>query len=82
MPVTPIEMQRITITSEPKQIYNEALCQIPAGLSPVIWNSEWLEGSLGDLIGPGVIYDERAAKKLNPVIANIEVDLFMAQPYT
>jgi len=36
---------------------------------------------LRDLIDPDAVYNEGAAEKLKPVISNIEVDLFMAQPY-
>jgi len=71
-----IWLQRITLPFDKDYAYEEPVCQLIAGKQVQIWNSEWLNNRLKNLIDPKKIIDSEKIKKLSPVIQKQEVELF------
>jgi RNA-directed DNA polymerase len=71
-----IWLQRITLKSERGKHYKDCLCEKVNDSSINIWNSDWLNDDLNNLISKESIIDEAAIDKLNLVIASDEVELF------
>lgn len=74
-----IWLQRITITFDKSRNYDEPICQLVAGGSPQIWNTDWLSQKLSKLISSANIVDQKKIEELSPVISSNEVELFMSK---
>ncbi len=71
-----IWLQRITITFDKNKNYSEKLCQKVYNSSIKLWNVEWLNSDLQNLINNEIIVDETIIEELKPIIEPIEVELF------
>lgn len=69
-------LQRITITLDKNYNYSEGLCGLVANEDVQIWNVEWLNKSLGNIINSKKIIDRKIIESLPSVIQQDEVDLF------
>lgn len=69
-------LQRITLKLDYQVEYNEDLCNIVFGQDAIIWNSDWLEDSLKEIINPKKIIDSEVLDEITPVIEAAEIELF------
>jgi len=69
-------LQRITLKLDDQVEYNEDLCNIVFGQDAIIWNSDWLEDSLKEIINPKKIIDSEVLDEITPVIEVAEIELF------
>ncbi len=71
-----IWLQRITIKFDRTKNYEEKLCEKVNNSSTKLWNIDWLNDNLQDLINKEIIIDETVIDDLNPIIEPAEVQLF------
>jgi RNA-directed DNA polymerase len=71
-----IWLQRVTIKIEREKIYTEKLCQKVNDQAIQIWNSDWLNGTLKNLVESTSIINEDLINDLDDVIESDEVQLF------
>lgn len=71
-----IWLQRLTIKFDRTRIYQEELCKKVNDSSIQIWNSDWLNSTLKNLIVGIPIIDEQVIQEINVVIDSDEVQLF------
>ena len=71
-----IWLQRITILFDRNKSYTEKLCQKVNTSSIELWNVDWLNNDLKNLIKNEIIIDETIIDELKPVIESDEVQLF------
>ncbi len=71
-----IWIQRITLLMKRDKEYKEPLCRKVYDSDIVLWNSDWLNGRLKNIINSTPIINEEILEKLNPVIEVREIDLF------
>ena len=62
--------------NEENKEYKEPLCRKVYDSDIVLWNSDWLNGRLKNIINSTPIINEEILEKLNPVIEVREIDLF------
>lgn len=74
-----IWLQRITITFDKTCQYEEPICQLVAGDSAKIWNIDWLNQSLSQLIQPSKIVNQQKIDEISPVISSSEVEVFVSK---
>ncbi len=70
-------LQRISIKIDKKVEFDERLCQIVAGKSKDIWNSDWLKKDFKSLINSTSIIDSKILDDLDEIIDTEEVSLFV-----
>lgn len=73
-----IWLQRITLLTERDKEYDELLCRKVYNPDTELWNSDWLNDSMKDIINTTSIIDEGVIEGLPPVIEVREVDLFVS----
>ena len=56
--------------------YTETLCEKVNNLAVQIWNSDWLENNLKNIVANTSIIDETVIADIDAVIASEEVQLF------
>ena len=71
-----IWLQRITIKFDRTKNYEEKLCEKINNSSTKLWNIDWLNDNLQNLINKEIIIDETVIDDLNPIIEPAEVQLF------
>lgn len=71
-----IWLQRLTIKFDRTRVYQEELCKKVNDSSIQIWNSDWLNSTLKNLIAGIPIIDEQVIQEINVVIDSDEVQLF------
>jgi len=71
-----IWLQRLTIKIDRRRIYEENLCKKVNDPSVQIWNSDWLNNTLQNLIASTTIISEQVIENINVVIESEEVQLF------
>jgi len=71
-----IWIQRITIKFDRNKNYTEKLCQKLNSQTVKIWNSDWLNNDLQNLINKEIIINEQIIDELKYVIEPDEVQLF------
>ena len=71
-----IWLQRITLKIDRTKKYDEPLCEKVNDNSIKIWNSDWLNNNLQNLINSTSIIDEQVVDKIDKVIDIKEVELF------
>lgn len=69
-------LQRVTIKINREQSYKELLCQKVNDLSICIWNSEWLNDELREIIEEEPIIDEEIIDEIDRIIESEEFQLF------
>lgn len=74
-----IWLQRVSISFDVTQNYNEPLCKIVMGETPEIWNNAWLKDGLAELLSSNKIVCK--ITELPPVIAKEEIELFITQEH-
>jgi len=74
-----IWLQRVSISFDVTQNYNEPLCKIVMGETPEIWNNAWLKDGLAELLSSNNIVCK--ITELPPVIAKEEIELFITQEH-
>jgi hypothetical protein len=74
-----IWFQRLTIKINRLREYEEDLCKRVNDLNTAIWNTEWLNQELSDIINNTPIIDEDVIDEIDEVINNEEVELFKQQ---
>ena len=74
-----IWLQRMLKSSIEKFDFKEALCSIVKGESIEIWDNSWLNGNnkFKKLILPASIFDKTIFDKMNEIIEDNEVDIFI-----
>ncbi len=72
-------LQRITYKLDDQIEYKENLCKIVSGQDAVIWNSNWLNDNLKNLINPTKVINKETLDEITPIIEYDEVELF--NPY-
>lgn len=70
-------LQRISIKVDTGVVFDERLCQIVAGDSVEIWNSNWLKKDFRLLINKTSIVDNNTIRTLDEIIDPDEVSLFV-----
>jgi hypothetical protein len=73
-----IWLQRVTLKLEDTYSYGEPLCNKVINDQVIIWNSEWLNSGLKDLINTEKIVDQKVIEGLPAIIAPKEVELFIS----
>lgn len=63
-----IWLQRISISFSPKQKFSEKLCRIVVNPKRVLWNSEWINGDLKNIMDETKVVNKKIIKKMNKVI--------------
>ena len=76
-----IWLQRITIKTSNDFDYSEKLCNKVIDNDVVIWNSDWLQPNLKNIIDSHDLIDEKILEELGAVISDKEVSLFDRQAY-
>lgn len=71
-----IWLQRITLPTIRDKEYSETLCKKINNSDTELWNSEWLNENIKNIIKTTSIIDEEVIEGLNLVIGMEEVDLF------
>jgi len=71
-----IWLQRLTIKIDRNKQYTETLCEKVNNLAVQIWNSDWLENNLKNIVANTSIIDETVIADIDAVIASEEVQLF------
>jgi hypothetical protein len=71
-----IWMQRVTKDLNSSIKYTEKLCNLCTSDSEPIWNSEWLNSSIRNLISSYPIMNQKTYDKIDPIIQREEVELF------
>lgn len=71
-----IWLQRITLKLGKEFVFDEALCKKVAEEKVDIWNSEWLNPSLKQMIDSFAIVDQKTIDALPEIIESNEVELF------
>lgn len=71
-----IWLQRLTIKINRNKQYTETLCEKVNNLAVQIWNSDWLESNLKNIVENTSIIDETVIADIDVVIASKEVQLF------
>lgn len=71
-----IWLQRITLPTIRDKEYSETLCKKINNSDTELWNSEWLNENMKNIIKTTSIIDEEVIEGLTPVIGMEEVDLF------
>lgn len=71
-----IWLQRVTIKIDRDEEYEETLCKRVNDDSIKIWNSDWLNQDIIDLIDDGEIIDEDTIDAIDKVIESDEIQLF------
>lgn len=74
-----IWLQRLTIKQDRQRQYSEKLCEKVNNKALPIWNSDWLENNLKNLIETTDIIDETVIENMDIVIAKEEVELFKTE---
>lgn len=74
-----IWLQRITIKIDRERNYAEKLCEKVNDSAIQIWNSDWIENNLKNIIETIPIIDETVIEGIDEVIAIEEVELFKTQ---
>lgn len=69
-------LQRVTIKINRDQAYKELLCQKVNDLTVNIWNSEWLNDELREIIEDEPIIDEEVIDEIDIIIDSNEFQLF------
>jgi hypothetical protein len=71
-------LQRLTIKTNPEIVYEGALCQLirDTKASTKLWNNDWLQGDIKNLIENTDLIDREELEKLSRLIAAKEVDIF------
>jgi len=70
-------LQRISIKVDKNVEFEERLCQVIAGNSMEIWNSDWLKKEIRSLINKTSIVDNNTIRTLDEIIDPDEVSLFV-----
>jgi len=76
-----IWLQRVSISFDKGQSYDEPICRIVMGETPEIWNNEWLKDGLAELLSSSNIFSGEKIVELPPVIAKEEIELFITQEH-
>ncbi|WP_421754637.1 RNA-directed DNA polymerase [Croceimicrobium sp.] len=71
-----IWLQRVTIKSDRNIPYNETLCDKVNDPTVQIWNSDWLNNDIKDIIENSSIIDENEINKIDIIIDSEEFQLF------
>ncbi len=66
----------MTLKIDRKIDYDEKLCQRVNDDSIKIWNSDWLNDDMNDIIDEAVLIDEDVIEKIDKVIDSYEIQLF------
>jgi hypothetical protein len=74
-----IWLQRISITFDPQNKYDEPICRLVAGEKMLIWNVNWLSSKLANSLQSSKIIDQDMIDDLDPVIPSEEVQLFLSK---
>ena len=73
-----IWLQRFTYPVDPKEQYEEPICELVAGKQVAIWNNDWIKSKpLSKLLDPAKIVKAKRLKKLKPTISPDEVDVIV-----
>ena len=74
-----IWLQRMLKNSVNKFDFKEALCSIVKGENIEIWDNSWFDGNnrIKKLILPTSIFDKTILKKMDDMIKDDEVDIFI-----
>ncbi|CAM1370519.1 Reverse transcriptase [Tenacibaculum litopenaei] len=71
-----IWLQRVTIKIDRREEYEETLCKKVNDRSVKIWNSDWLNQDINDLIDSAEIIDEDKINEIDEIIKSNEIQLF------
>lgn len=74
-------LQRITIKLSDEYEYSEKLCNKVMDTNVVIWNSDWLNVDLRNIVNSHNLINNDILKKLGAVISHDEVELFELSEY-
>jgi hypothetical protein len=74
-------LQRITIKISNDFDYSEKLCNKVTNDNVVIWNSDWLNADLGEVINSGNLVNREALRTVGNIISSEEVALFDKNEY-
>ncbi len=69
-------LQRVTLKIERGIDYDEKLCQRVNDDSIKIWNSDWLNDDINDIINETALIDEDVIEEIDKVIDPDEIQLF------
>jgi hypothetical protein len=73
-------LQRVTLPLDKSIDYEESICEVVAGSSKTLWNSEWISSkSLKQAMVATKIVDASARNAIDPVIPLKEVELFLSK---
>jgi hypothetical protein len=73
-------LQRVTLPLDKSIDYEESICEVVAGSSKTLWNSEWISSkSLKEAMVATKIVDASARNAIDPVIPLKEVELFLSK---
>lgn len=75
-------LQRITIKTDGSFDYSEKLCKKVVDKSVFVWNSDWLNANLKNVINWYNLVDKKVLEGLGAVISNEEVSLFDKQEHS
>lgn len=71
-----IWLQRVTLKIDRDVDYDEKLCQRVNDDSIKIWNSDWLNDDINDIVDEAVLIDEDVTDEIDTVINSDEIQLF------
>ena len=74
-------LQRITLKIGNGYEYSENLCNKVVNKNTIVWNSDWLNAKLKEIINSYNLVNRDVLKKLGAVISNEEVELFKIAEY-
>jgi len=73
-------LQRISQPISTNVLYDEPLCKLVSGESPIIWNNDWISSKdLLAAITPELLVDRKKLGKLSPVVPVSEMAIFVAR---
>ncbi len=76
-----IWMQRLTLKTSYPQQYIEPICKKIQDRTVLLWNSDWLETSLKDIVVKTPIVDDDIINKMPEIVMKEEVDAFVNKSY-
>ena len=76
-----IWMQRLTLKTSYPQQYIEPICKKIQDRTVLLWNSDWLETSLKDIVVKTPIVDDDIINKMPEIVMKEEVDAFVNKIY-
>ena len=69
-------LQRMTLKTNPEEVYYEKLCNIVSGNNVEIWNSNWLKGNIKNVFDNISIIDKNIIEKMSVIPKPNEIKVF------